>query len=76
MNNELKLNVDEQQDGMNHLKEYCDIDDIKPLLKEIDVCLTCNQTIGKKNWFKNLSRKSILSCCEIFIAKRSNKEGN
>ena len=26
--NELKLNVDEQQDAIKHLKEYCDIDNI------------------------------------------------
>ena len=31
MNNELKLNVDEQQDDTKHLKEYCNIDDIEPL---------------------------------------------
>ena len=30
VNNELKLNVDEQQDDIKHLKEYCDIDDIEP----------------------------------------------
>ena len=29
-NNELKLLVDEQQDDIKHLKEYCDIDDIEP----------------------------------------------
>ena len=28
--NELKLNVDQQQDAIKHLKEYCDIDDIEP----------------------------------------------
>ena len=28
--NELKLNVDEQQDAIKHLSEYCDIDDIDP----------------------------------------------
>ena len=27
VNNELKLNVDKQQDGKTHLKEQCDIDD-------------------------------------------------
>ena len=27
MNNDLKLNVDEQQDDIKHLKEQCDIDD-------------------------------------------------
>ena len=28
MNNEFKVNVDEQQDDIAHLKEYYDIDDI------------------------------------------------
>ena len=28
--NEPKLNVDEQQDAIKHLKGYCDIDDIEP----------------------------------------------
>ena len=27
VNNDLKLNVDEQQDDIKHLKEQCDIDD-------------------------------------------------
>ena len=27
VNNELKLNVDDQQDDIKHLKEQCDIDD-------------------------------------------------
>ena len=27
--NELKLNVNEEQDAIQHLKEYCDIDDIE-----------------------------------------------
>ena len=31
MNNEFKVNVDEQQDDIKHLKEYCDIDEIEPL---------------------------------------------
>ena len=33
VNNELKLNVDEQQYDIKNLKEYCDIDDIEPLWK-------------------------------------------
>ena len=41
--NELKLNVDEQQDAIKHLKEYCDIDDIEPPWKDKAVCKTCNQ---------------------------------
>ena len=41
--NELKLNIDEQQDATKHLKEYCDIDDIEPPRKDKAVCKTCNQ---------------------------------
>ena len=29
VNNELMLNIDEQQDDIKHLKEYCYIDDIE-----------------------------------------------
>ena len=53
INNAFKLNVDEQQDHIKHLKEYCDIDDIKPIWKEKDVCVTYNQTMAKKNLLKN-----------------------
>ena len=28
--NDFKVDVDEQQDAIKHLKEYCDIDDIEP----------------------------------------------
>ena len=31
MNNEFKLNVNEQKDDIKHLKEYCDTDEIEPL---------------------------------------------
>ena len=51
MNIELKLNVDEQQDDIKHLEEYCDIDDIEPIRKEIYVCVTCDH-IAKKNWLQ------------------------
>ena len=27
--NEVKLNVDQKQDAIKHLKEYCDIDDLE-----------------------------------------------
>ena len=47
MNNEFKVNVDEQQDDIKHLKEYCDIYDIEPLWKQMDVWVTCNQKIAK-----------------------------
>ena len=41
--NELKLNVDEQQDVIKCLKEYCDIDDIDRREKKRLFCVTCNQ---------------------------------
>ena len=51
VNNELKLNVDEQQDDIKHLKEECGIDDedkvqeitaaITPIKKKKPVCVTC-----------------------------------
>ena len=28
--NELKLTIDEQQDALKHLNEYCDIDEVDP----------------------------------------------
>ena len=31
MNNECKVYVDEPQDDIKHLKEYCDIDEIEPI---------------------------------------------
>ena len=37
--NLLNLKVDEQQDAIKHLKEYCDIDDIEPPWKEKAVCV-------------------------------------
>ena len=41
--NEISLNVDEQQDAIIHLKEYCDIDDIYSQRKDKAVCKTYNQ---------------------------------
>ena len=72
--NELKLNVDEQQDAIKHLKEYCDIDDIEPPWKDKAVCKTWNQPFAWKKWLENIFRKSTLSCCEIIVAKCLNKE--
>ena len=34
--NDNKLNVDEQQYAIKHLKEYCDIDDIESPWKDMD----------------------------------------
>ena len=54
--NEIKLNVDEQQDDIKHLKEQCDMGDgdedkeipatRTPMKKNKHVCLTCNQTFA------------------------------
>ena len=55
MKNELKVNVDEQQNCITHLKEYWDIDDIDPHEKEKAVCVTCNQPFA---WRKKLVGKT------------------
>ena len=57
MNNELKLNVDEQQDGIKHLKDYCDIDHIELIRKEMDVCVTCNHNFKEKLVERNIKEK-------------------
>ena len=38
VNNELKINVDEQPVDMKHLKEKCDIDD-GTIMKKISLCV-------------------------------------
>ena len=56
--NELELNVDEQQDAMTHLKEYCDIDDIDPRRKDKAVCKTCYQPFAWKELLeKHIQKK-------------------
>ena len=70
----MKLNGDEQQDATNHLKEYCDIDDIEPQWKDNAVCKICNEPFVSKNSWNNIFRKSKLSCCELIVAKYLNKE--
>ena len=52
VNNELKVNVDEQQDDIKYVKEQCDFDKdnevqeitaaITPMKKKKPVCVTCN----------------------------------
>ena len=55
MNNELKINVDKQQDDIKDLKEQCDMDDEDevqeitdasntPMKENLPVCVTCDQT--------------------------------
>ena len=68
VNNELKLNVDEQHDDIKHMIEQCDIDDEDEvqaitaarttMKKNMPVCVTCNQTFAMKNVLKNISRKA------------------
>ena len=62
VNNELKLNVNKQQDDINNLKDKCDIDDedevqkitaaSTPMKKNKSMCVACNQTCAMENWFK------------------------
>ena len=52
MKNELKLNVDAQQDAIKHLKENCDIDDIDPPWKDKAVYRACNQPFEWKKWLE------------------------
>ena len=61
VNNDLKLNVDEQQDDIKHLKEY---------LKEKALCVKCNPSIARtKNWLKKCIQENITkkSPCEIIV---------
>ena len=74
LKNWLKLNVDEQQDAIKHLKEYCDIDDIDSQWKNKAVCKTCNQPFAWEIWFKKHIQESTLNCCEIILAQCLNKE--
>ena len=57
MRNEPRLNVDEQQDAIKHLKEYSDIDDLEPQWNDKAVCKTCDQPFAWKNGWKTYSGK-------------------
>ena len=58
MNNQLKVNVDEQQDDIKDLREQCkkeDIDKVQeisgagtPMKKNKSVCVTCNKNLKKE----------------------------
>ena len=58
VNIELKLNIDDEEDDLNHLKGQCDIDDENeiqeitaarnPMNNYRPVCVTCNQTLKLK----------------------------
>ena len=59
VDNELKVNVDNQQVDMKYLKEQCDIDDQDEVQKTAvartsmkkskSVCVTCYQTVAMSN---------------------------
>ena len=67
MNNQLKVNVDEQQDDIKHLGEKCNKDDKDkvqeisgagtPMKKNKSVCVKCNENVKKKNGYKIISWK-------------------
>ena len=49
VNNQLKVNVDEQQDGIKYLKEQCNKDAGTPMKKKNkSVCVTCNKKLQNK----------------------------
>ena len=74
MKNELKLNVDGQQDAIKHLKEYCDIDDIEtPSKIRLYVKHVINH-LHEKNGWQNIFKKSTKSSCDIIVVKCLNKE--
>ena len=54
MKNELKLNVDEQQDAIKHLKESYDTE---PTWKDKAVCVTCNQQFAEISVAKYLNKE-------------------
>ena len=63
MNNQLKVNVDEQKVDIKDLREQCNKDDKDkvqeisgagtPMKKNKYVCVKCNTFLKKKNWLKS-----------------------
>ena len=78
LNNQLKVNVDKQQDDIKHLKEQCNKDDKDkaqemsgartPMKKNKSVCVTCNKNYLKKNsWLKNhIMEGHMIQCKPLF----------
>ena len=52
LNNEFKLNVDEQQDDIKYFKRILWHWWHRTPIKKMDVCVTCNQTIAKNFFYK------------------------
>ena len=81
VNNELKVNVDDQQVDMKYLKEKYDTDDEDkvqkttvaktPMKKSKSVCVTCYQTFAMTNCLKILIQKGHTKLCEIVFEKCS-----
>ena len=57
MNNELKLNVDEPQNDIKHLKEYCDIDDRTLMKRNGCVCNIKSNNCKEKLVHKHIQEK-------------------
>ena len=58
VHNELRLNVDEQQSGIDDAEEVLEITAARnPKKKNKPVSVTCNQTLAMKNWVKKIIRK-------------------
>ena len=70
---EIKLNVDNQQGDIKHLKEHFDMDDedevreITPKKKNRHVCATCKQIFAKEIWFKkHIQEEHMIPCKPLF----------
>ena len=81
VNNELRFNVDEQQDDKtlkvdSYIHDSNEVQEIPAanthMKNNRPLCVTCNQILAWKNGCKkNLPRKSTLSSGEIFVTKCS-----
>ena len=77
VNNNIKLNVDKQQEDIKHLKEQWDIDDedevqeitadSTPMKKNKPVCVICYQTFAMTNWFKKHIQEEHMIPCKLLF---------
>ena len=84
VNNDLKLNVDEQQDDIKHWKEQCEIDDEdevqentearNPMKKNKAVYVTCNKTFAMKSRLKKHIQEELW--WQKFQKKKKKKKKN
>ena len=71
--NQLKVNIDEQQNGIKDLKEQCNKDDEDkvqkissvgtPMKNNKSACVTCNKNNRKKNWLKHHIMEGLMIQC-------------